>query len=57
MITATRRLVKLANPEKGEESARFVVVEDNGDRLFVRLVCDLPIPSVELVRPTDVIDC
>ena len=50
------KTVKLANPGPGEESARFVVAEDNGDRLLVRLICNLPIPPVELVRPSDVVE-
>lgn len=36
--------------EAGDESARFVVVEDNGDRLLVRLVCDWTIPPTSVVR-------
>lgn len=35
-----------------ERDARFVVVEDNGDRLFIQLICDLPIRPVETVWPT-----
>lgn len=46
--------VRLASPVAGEEDARYLVVEDNGDRLLVKLVCDLPIPPVELLRPNDV---
>lgn len=36
--------------EAGDETARFVVAEDNGDRLLVRFVCDLPIPPTSVVR-------
>jgi len=49
------KTVKLTRPGPGEESARFVVVEDNGDRLTIRLICNLPIPPVELVRESDVV--
>jgi len=38
----------LSSPE--EADARYRVVEDNGDRLIVEYVCDLPIPPQELVR-------
>lgn len=51
----TGDLVKLANPEPGEESARFVVTEWNGDRGFIRLVCELPIAPVELVWDGDIV--
>lgn len=53
--TLTGRIVRLANPaDEAERAARFVVTEDNGDRLRIRLVCDLPIAPVETVRPDDV---
>ncbi len=47
--------VKLANPATGEETAIYTVVEDNGDRIMIRLDCDMAIPPVETVRPSDVI--
>lgn len=48
--------VKFAKPENElEQSARFVVTEVNGDRGFMRLVCSLPIPPVELFRVSDVV--
>jgi hypothetical protein len=40
--------------EPGDESARFDVIEDNGDRVMIRLVCDLPLPPVQVVRRDDV---
>lgn len=40
--------------DPGDESCVFDVVEDNGDRLMIRLVCDLPIPPVNVVRRADV---
>jgi hypothetical protein len=54
MVSLLNKTVRLANPVKGEESVRYVVVEDNGDRLLIRLICDLPIPPVELVRREEV---
>lgn len=48
------KTVRLARPTPGEEDARYIVVEDNGDRLLAKLVCDLPIRPVELLRPSDV---
>jgi hypothetical protein len=46
--------VRLTQPAVGEESAVYVVQEWNGDRGFIRLKCDLPIPPVELVRSSDI---
>lgn len=47
--------VKLRSPSSdAEAAARFVLIENNGDRGFIRLVCDLPIPPVELVRMDDI---
>lgn len=49
----TGQLVRLAQQWMDtpvEADARYRVVEDNGDRLIVELVCDLPIPPQELVR-------
>jgi len=44
-------IVKFRTPENDAEAvARFVLIEDNGDRGFIRLLCDLPIPPVSLVR-------
>lgn len=40
--------------DPGDESARFEVIEDNGDRLLIRLVCDLPIPPVQVVQRAEV---
>ena len=47
-------LVRYAKPKPEEASARFLVLEWNGDRGFIRLLCDLPIPPVELVRQVDI---
>ena len=52
---ATMRIVKLTHPANdSERDALFEVVEDNGDRLQIRLICDLPYPPVETVRPADI---
>src|SRR4051812_12719123 len=48
------KTVRLVLPAPGEEDARYLVIEDNGDRLLVKFVCNLPIPPVELLRPGDV---
>ena len=49
------QLVKLRQPEnEAEAAARFSLVEVNGDRALIRLLCDLPIPPVELVRISDI---
>jgi hypothetical protein len=49
------RIVKLTNPVNDlERDARFEVIEDNGNRLLIRLICNLPIRPVELVRASDI---
>jgi hypothetical protein len=49
-------IVRLVNPENElEAAARYTVIEHNGDRILMRLHCDLPIPPVELARPGDVV--
>jgi hypothetical protein len=40
--------------DPGDESCLFDLIEDNGDRLMIQLVCDLPIPPVKVVRRADV---
>jgi len=48
--------VKWAHPLNPEESReRFILVELNGDRCFIRFVCDLPIPPVQVVIVSDLI--
>lgn len=43
--------VKFREPaNESEAAARFVLIEINGDRGLIRLLCDLPIPPIELVR-------
>ena len=41
--------------EPGDREARFVVLEANGDRLLVRLVCDLPIAPTQVVMASEVV--
>lgn len=49
------QIVKFRQPEnEAEAGARFILIENNGDRGLIRLVCDLPFPPVELVRMADV---
>ena len=40
--------------DSGDELCLFDVIEDNGDRVVIRLVCDLPIRPVKTVRRDDV---
>ena len=40
--------------DRGDESCLFDLIEDNGDRVMIRLVCDLPIRPVKVVRRADV---
>ena len=39
--------------DPGDDLCLFDVIEDNGTRLMIRLVCDLPIPPVKVVRRAD----
>lgn len=39
--------------DPGDESSVFDVVEDNGDRIMIQLVCDLPIRPVTVVDRAD----
>jgi hypothetical protein len=41
--------------EPGDDLARFVVVEDNGDRLIIRLVCNMSIPPTSVVLRSDLV--
>lgn len=46
--------VKWAQPVTQEESMeRFTLIELNGDRCFIRFICDLPIPPVQLAKVSD----
>ena len=49
--------VKFAEPQNDQErAARFILIEINGDRGIMQLVCDLPIAPSTLVRLIDVIE-
>lgn len=42
--------------KQAESEMRFVVVEDNGDRCIIELVCDLPVKPQELVRKNMIVE-
>lgn len=46
------RFRKVLDP--GDDLCLFDVIEDNGERLMIQLVCDLPIRPVNVVRRADV---
>jgi hypothetical protein len=47
--------VKYSKPLNTDEAGcRFVLVEHNGDRCLIRLICDLPIPPVECVPTSEI---
>jgi hypothetical protein len=45
------RFAQILDP--GDDLCRFEVLEDNGDRVLIRLVCDLPIRPVKVVLKAD----
>jgi hypothetical protein len=47
-------LVKLTHPESGEEDARYIVVEDHGDRVLIEYVCSMFIRPTELVAASEI---
>jgi hypothetical protein len=49
------RYVRTVDP--GDEECRFMVTEDNGDRLKITLICDLPIPPVCVVPRCEITVC
>lgn len=42
-------LVKYSNPQEGEADLRFILLEDNGDRVTIVLLTGLPFPPVETI--------
>ncbi len=50
------QMVRYSRPAPGEESFRFTLLEDNGDRVLIRWICDLPIGPTETVARTDVVE-
>ena len=47
-------IVKYSRPLQDEEDMRFLLVEDNGDRVLIELICDLPIPPRECVAKDEI---
>jgi hypothetical protein len=50
-----QQIVRYSRPGPGEENIRFQLVEDNGDRVLIELICDLPIPPRECVASDEVV--
>jgi hypothetical protein len=47
-------VVKWSQPmSHAEGTERFTVIELNGDRCFIRFVCNLPIPPVQVAMVAD----
>jgi hypothetical protein len=40
--------------DEAEKTARFVISELNGDRLFMTAICNLPFPPTTLAKTADV---
>jgi hypothetical protein len=56
-MTQTNEL-RFANPQDEAEAAlRFTMVEDRGDRVCVRLVCDMPIAPTFVYPASDLVNC
>ena len=47
-------IVKYSRPLRDEENMRFILVEDNGDRVLIELICNLPIPPRECVAKEEI---
>ena len=41
--------------EAGDADARYIVTEVNGDRCFIRFICDMAIAPVTLARTNELI--
>ncbi len=48
--------VKYAHPQPGEEDLRFILLEHNGDRVAIQLICDWRIKPVETVDLREVVN-
>lgn len=48
-------IVKYSRPQEGEEDLRFGLIEVNGNRVLIQLICDYTIKPTETVLLTDVI--
>ena len=47
-------IVKYSQPTEGEADFRFLLKEDNGDRVMIELICDERIRPVEVVAPDEI---
>lgn len=48
--------VKWAKPlNQDENKERFTLIEVNDDRCFIRFICDLPIPPVQVAKTADLV--
>lgn len=47
-------IVIYSKPQKGEEDIRFVLLEINGDRVLIEMVCDWAIKPTEVVAISEV---
>jgi hypothetical protein len=54
LVGDTVRWVNAMSDESDE--TRYIVTEVNGDRCFIRLVCDMPIKPITLARVSDLLD-
>lgn len=50
------QIVRFAVPEDADEAKdRFLVLEDRGDRVLVRYLCDMSIPPTPVYLKTDLV--
>jgi hypothetical protein len=47
-------IVKYLKPQSGEDAIRFLLLEINGDRVLVELICDWTIKPVETLPITEI---
>ena len=47
-------IVKYSKPTEGEHDFRFIVMEDNGDRVHIMLICDWWLKPIEILRPEEI---
>ncbi len=50
----TGDIVRYARPEDGEENLRFRLLEINGDRVLIELICDWRLKPTETVALDEV---
>jgi len=46
--------VKYSRPAAGEEDLRFALLEANGDRVAIQLICDWTIKPIEVVSNSEI---